>query len=50
MAQICVKKKRTDVAEICMGNMGHIRGAAAVRIAKQEPEEEVALAAVAVHL
>lgn len=31
LAQMCVKTKRLDVAEICLGNMGHARGARAVR-------------------
>lgn len=35
MAQMCVKTKRLDVAEVCLGNMGHARGAAAVRNAKK---------------
>jgi intraflagellar transport protein 140 len=35
MAQMCVKTKRLDVAEVCLGNMGHARGAAAVRQAKK---------------
>eukprot|EP01035_Chromulina_nebulosa_P025109 gene25109-32749_t len=33
MAQMCVKTRRLDV---CLGNMGHVRGAAAVREAKKE--------------
>jgi hypothetical protein len=37
MAQMCVKTKRLDVAEVCLGNMGHARGAAAVRAAKLDP-------------
>ncbi len=36
MAQMCVKTKRLDVAEVCLGNMGHARGAAAVRLSKKE--------------
>jgi intraflagellar transport protein 140 len=28
---MCVKTKRLDVAEICLGHMGHARGARAVR-------------------
>lgn len=36
MAQMCVKTKRLDVAEVCLGNMGHARGAAAVRAAKRD--------------
>ena len=31
MAQICIKTKRLDVAEHCLGNMQHARGARAVR-------------------
>ena len=30
MAQMCVKTKRLDVAEICIGNMRFARGARAV--------------------
>ncbi|CAM9286859.1 unnamed protein product [Discosporangium mesarthrocarpum] len=50
MAHMCVKTKRLDVAEVCLGNMGHARGAAAVRLAKKEPEPEVAVAEVAIQL
>ena len=32
MAQMCVKTKRLDVTEICIGNMRFARGAKAVRI------------------
>ena len=38
MAQMCVKTKRLDVAEICLGNMRFARGARAIREAKIEPE------------
>ena len=31
MARMCVKTKRLDVAEICLGHMGHARGARVVR-------------------
>ena len=47
---MCVKTKRLDVAEVCLGNMGHARGAAALREAKKEPEDEARIAAVAVQL
>ena len=53
---MCVKTKRLDVAEICLGNMGHARGARAVRevIAEQaaggDAEPDVAAAMVAVQL
>lgn len=51
MAHMCVKTKRLDVAEVCLGHMGHARGAAAVRIAKgSAPEREARVAAVAIQL
>ena len=50
MAHMCVKTKRLDVAEVCLGNMGYARGAAAVRQAKKEPEPEAAIAMVAIQL
>ncbi|KAJ1446802.1 hypothetical protein M885DRAFT_591648 [Pelagophyceae sp. CCMP2097] len=51
MAHICVKTKRLDVAEVCLGHMGHARGAAAVRAAKAgAPELEARVAAVAIQL
>lgn len=37
MAQMCIKTKRLDVAEVCLGNMGHARGACALREALQDP-------------
>eukprot|EP01041_Mallomonas_annulata_P003422 gene3422-6789_t len=37
MAQMCVKTRRLDVADVCLGNMGHARGAAALREAKANP-------------
>merc|ERR1712196_637093 len=50
MAQMCVKTKRLDVAEVCLGNMGHARGARAVRQAKSEPQVEAQIAMVAVQV
>ena len=50
MAHMCIKNKRLDVAEMCLGNMGHVRGARAVRDAAEEPELDARVAAVAVHL
>lgn len=50
MAHMCVKTKRLDVAEVCLGNMGHARGAAAVKAAKEQPEKEVPIAMVAIQL
>ena len=50
MAHMCVTTKRLDVAEVCLGNMGHARGARAVREAKKEPEVEAQVAMVAIQL
>lgn len=48
MAQMCVKTKRLDVAEVCLGNMRFARGAMATRLAKKELEPEAQLAMVAI--
>lgn len=48
MAQMSVKTKRLDVAEICIGNMRFARGAKAIRETKKEPEFEAQLAMVAI--
>ena len=51
MAHMCVKTKRLDVAEVCLGHMGHARGAAAVRATKNDVIElEARVASVAVQL
>eukprot|EP00753_Platysulcus_tardus_P003573 PLAT12468.31.p1 GENE.PLAT12468.31~~PLAT12468.31.p1 ORF type:complete len:1453 (-),score=862.37 PLAT12468.31:92-4450(-) len=50
MASMCVKTKRMDVAEVCLGNMGHARGAKALREARSEQEPEAAVAMVAIQL
>nr|CCA15523.1 intraflagellar transport protein 140 putative [Albugo laibachii Nc14] len=50
MAHMCVKTKQLDVAQVCLGNMGHARGAIAVQDARQEPESEAAIAMVAIQL
>jgi len=50
MAHMCVKTRRLDVAEMCMGNMGHARGAKALRESRAEPECEVRIATVAIQL
>lgn len=50
MARMCVKTQRLDVAKICLGNMGHARGARALREAEQEPEQEARVAVLAVQL
>ncbi|NWI54569.1 IF140 protein, partial [Calyptomena viridis] len=50
MARMCVRTQRLDVAKICLGNMGHARGAKALREAEQEPEPEARVAMLAIQL
>jgi intraflagellar transport protein 140 len=50
MARMCVKSRRIDVAEVCLGNMSNARGARAVRQAMNEPEPEAQVAMVAIQL
>ncbi|KAA0149061.1 hypothetical protein FNF31_04973 [Cafeteria roenbergensis] len=50
MAHMCVKSRRLDVAAVCLGNMGHVRGVRALRAAEAEPETESRVAMVAVQL
>ena len=51
MAHMCVKTKRLDVAEVCLGNMGHARGAAAVRVSKRDGDTvEATIGVLAIHL
>ena len=58
MARMCVKTKRLDIADVCLGNMGHARGARAVREAVEKhtdkdgnlTEPDVCAAVVAVQL
>ena len=51
MAHMCVKSERLDVAMVCLGNMGHARGARALRRAMAtEPEKKVHVAIFALHL
>uniref|UniRef100_A0A8D0HMH8 Intraflagellar transport protein 140 homolog n=1 Tax=Sphenodon punctatus TaxID=8508 RepID=A0A8D0HMH8_SPHPU len=50
MARMCVKTQRLDVAKVCLGNMGHARGAKALREAEQEPEQEARVAMLAIQL
>lgn len=47
---MCVKTQRLDVAKVCLGNMGHARGARALREAEQEPELEARVAVLAIQL
>ena len=46
----CIKTKRLDVAEYCLGNMGHIAGARAIREAAEYKEVDARVATVAVQL
>lgn len=48
MAQMCVKTKRLDVAQVCLGNMRFARGAKAAREAEKEKEPEARIAMVAI--
>jgi len=50
MAYMCIKTKRLDVVEHCLGNMGHARGARAVRESAHLLELDARVAAVAVQL
>ena len=50
MAKMCVKTRRLDVASVCLGNMGHARGAKAVREAMKEPELDARVAILAIQL
>ncbi|XP_044159279.1 intraflagellar transport protein 140 homolog isoform X3 [Bufo gargarizans] len=50
MARMCVKTRRLDVAKVCLGKMGHARGAKALREAEQEPEIEARVAMLAIQL
>lgn len=47
---MCVKTQRLDVAKVCLGNMGHARGARALREAEREPELEARVAVLATQL
>ncbi|XP_068236628.1 intraflagellar transport protein 140 homolog isoform X1 [Palaemon carinicauda] len=50
MAKMCVKTKRLDVAALCLGNMGHARGARALRHAMKEPQLDARVAMLALQL
>jgi intraflagellar transport protein 140 len=50
MAQMCIKTKRLDVAEVCLGNMGHARGAAALRASRVENSVDVSVGILAIQL
>lgn len=50
MAKMCVKTRRLDVATVCLGNMGHARGAKALRESLSEPELDARVAVLAMQL
>jgi hypothetical protein len=50
MATICIRHKRLDVAEVCLGYMGNILAVRAIREAAALPEPDARLAAAAVYL
>jgi intraflagellar transport protein 140 len=51
MARMCVKTKRLDVAQVCLGNMADARAARAVREAMDKlPEHEAKVATLAIEL
>ena len=51
LARMCVKSQRLDVAQICLGKMGHAAGARAMRqIANQNVDKDVKTAVLAVYL
>ncbi|XP_023244589.1 intraflagellar transport protein 140 homolog [Centruroides sculpturatus] len=50
MARMCVKTKRLDVASVCLGKMGHARGAKAIRETADEPELDARVAILATQL
>ena len=52
MASMCIKTKRIDVAEICLSQMGHARGAAALRESKVTYNNNInlSIAILAIHL
>ena len=50
MAKMCVKTRRLDVATVCLGNMGHARGAKALRESQTQPELDARVAVLAMQL
>ena len=47
---MCVKNRRLDVAAVCLGNMGHARGAKALREATKLQELDAKVATLALQL
>ncbi|XP_050430289.1 intraflagellar transport protein 140 homolog isoform X2 [Adelges cooleyi] len=50
LAKMCVKSKRLDVAEVCLGHMKDCRGLAVLRSSTNEEELDSRVASLAVHL
>lgn len=50
MAKMCVKTRRLDVARVCLGHMGHARGAKMLREVAKEPELDAQIAVLAINL
>ena len=50
MAKMCVRSRRLDVASVCLGNMGHARGAKALREVMAESDLDARVAVLAVQL
>eukprot|EP01135_Chromosphaera_perkinsii_P005240 Nk52_evm9s327 gene=Nk52_evmTU9s327 len=50
MARMCVKTQRLDVASVCLGNMGHARGARALRELPEDATQETRVAVLAIQL
>ena len=50
MAKMCVKTRRLDVASVCLGNMGHARGAKMLRESHGEWELDARVAMLAIQL
>lgn len=50
LARSCVKSRRLDVAQVCMGRMQNARVARALQLAAKEPELEARVAILAIHL
>ena len=50
MAKMCVKTRRLDVAALCLGHMGHARGAQSLRDSANEPELNARVAMLAIQL
>ena len=50
MAQVCVRSNRLDIAELALAQIGHVNGIKCLRKAKDQSENKVALAEVAIQL